>query len=66
MKKIVEIVERSSFTFMSEISIFDKEVLAKAQIFAEKHAFFRKTFTLSEAEYVIQNYRWYDFNYDFI
>lgn len=44
---------------MSELGTFDKDVLAKAQIFAEKHAFFRKTFTLSEAEYVIQNYHWY-------
>jgi hypothetical protein len=41
---------------MSELVVHPKEVLAKAQIFAEKHAYFRKTFTLSEAEYVIQNY----------
>lgn len=45
---------------MSEGVLFDKEVLAKAQIFSEKHALFRKTFTLSEAEYVIQNYHWYE------
>jgi hypothetical protein len=42
---------------MGELVVHNKEVLAKAQIFAEKHANFRKTFTLSDAEYVIQNYR---------